>query len=370
MAIIRLKRFWIAIIIIIGLFNLRVYPYLITPVLIGIVFFYNAKTVQPLKNYKFWIVIFLLVLIVPLFSGAQDRSLLGIGYSSEQLQKTTFMTLRGILVFLLFQVLTVNLDIDKIKPIFSKIGIRNFDVLYSLSNEIFPKIKSILNARYTQYKISWKKDRSIEVAINFFIDIFTDFLLLSEQLSKNEIVSDLSTPNDFLKDNDLTNYPAIYIIVGDAGIGKTPWIEKLIRLLQNNGQTADGLISKKHVKSDDNWQHDLIRISTNEKHPLTTMDEIETNTRVGKFHFYDDVIKWGNKQLISISNTDLLIIDEIGLLEFDGKGFLPGLKHISSNFNGNLIITIRSTMQKYFDEFIEEELPEINSWYKKYIFLN
>ena len=110
----RSRRFWIALFILTGLFLLRLNPFLIAVLLFGIAFLYNAKTVRPLKNYKFWIVIIFLVLIVPLFTGVQDKSFLSINYSSDQLQKTIFMTLRGISVFLMFQVLTIDLDIEKI----------------------------------------------------------------------------------------------------------------------------------------------------------------------------------------------------------------------------------------------------------------
>lgn len=358
----RSKRFWIALLILVGLFLLRLNPYLIAALLFCIAFLYNTKTVRPLKNYKFWIVILFLVLIVPIFTGVQDKSFLGINYSSGQLQKTTFMTLRGISVFLLFQVLTIDLDIEKIKPIFSKIGFKNFDVLYNLSNEIFPKIKSILNARYTQFRDKWRDNRSLELVFNFFSDIFTDFFILSDQLSKPETKLAAITPAKFLNQYDLTNKPCLIVIVGDVGVGKTPWVEQLIELLQNNNETVDGIISKKNQESDDKWHHDLIRIPTNEKCKLTTMDEIDTDIKIGKFYFYKNAINWGNDQLISIKNSDWIILDEIGLLEFDGGGFLPGLQSVVTDFSGCLVLTLRSTLFQHLDSFIEEHLPSVKSW--------
>ena len=362
----RSKRFWIALLILTGLFFLRVNPYLIAGLLFCIAFLYNSKTVRPLKNYKFWIVILFLVLIVPLFTGVQDRAFLGINYSSGQLQKTTFMTLRGISVFLLFQVLTIDLDIKKIKPIFSKIDIKNFDVLYNLSNEIFPKIKSILNARYTQFRANWKNHRSLELVFNFFSDIFTDFFLLSDQLSTSKTESATITPKDFLNQIDFTNKPCLIIIVGDAGVGKTPWVEQLIKSLLNKGKTVDGLISKKSQESDDKWHHDLIRISTNEECKLTTMDEINTDIKIGKFNFFEDSINWGNDHLISINNPDWIIIDEVGLLEFDVGGFFPGLQSVVANFGGHLVITIRLALFQHLDSFISQQIPSVKSW-QRYI---
>ena len=363
----RSKRFWIALLILTGLFLLRLNPYLIAALLFCITFLYNSKTVRPLKNYKFGIVILFLVLIVPIFTGVQDRSFLGINYSSGQLQKTTFMTLRGISVFLLFQILTIDLNIEKIKPIFSKIGIKNFDVLYNLSNEIFPKIKSILNARYTQFRANWKNHRSLELVFNFFSDIFTDFFLLSDQLSISEKQLMVITPKIFLNQNDFSDKPYLIVIVGDAGIGKTPWVEQLIGLLKSKNNKVDGIISKKSQVSDDKWHHNLIRISTNKKHQLTTMDEIDTDIKIGKFYFYKDSIIWGNDQIRSINYSDWIIVDEIGLLEFDGGGFLPGLQSVIMDFAGCLVITIRSSIFQHLDSFIEEYLPSVKPWQRHII---
>lgn len=360
------KRFWFAILLIIGIFSLKLNPIPITLLILIAAIVFNKNTVRPLNNYKFWIVIFVLILIVPLFTGIQDSSFLGISYSTEQLQKTLLMTLRGISVFLLFQVLTIDLNVNTIKPLFSKIGIKNFNLLYNLSNEIFPKIKSILNARYSLFKSHWKKHKSIEVFLIFLTDIFSDFFHLSDSLIVGKPQSNSITVNDFLKIYDFSKPPYLIVVVGDAGSGKTPWIEELIESLQSDGQYIDGLISKKQQVSDDKWYHDLIRISTKERHQLTTMDEIETDVKVGKFHFYDDTIKWGNEQLKSISNTEWIIIDEIGLLEFDGGGFIDGLQSISVDFKGNLVITIRSALLKHFDAFIQEYLLSVKEW-KKHI---
>jgi len=361
------KRFWIALLILTGLFLLRVNPYLIVVLLFGIAILYNAKTVRPLKNYKFWIVILFLVLIVPLFTGVQDKSFIGINYSSTQLQKTMFMTFRGISVFLLFQVLTIDLDIEKIKPLFSKIGVKNFEVLYNLSNEIFPKIKSILIARYIQFKNRWRNHRSLELLFDFFSDIFTDFFILSDQLSKSDIKIAAISPAKFFDQNDFTERPCLVVVVGDAGVGKTPWIEQFIELLLKNGEMVDGIISKKNQESNDKWHHDLIRISTNEKRKLTTMDEIDTDIKIGKFNLYKNNINWGNKQLESISNSNWIIVDEVGLLEFDGDGFLPGLKTVVNNFEGHLVITIRLALLQHLDSFIDEQLPQVKLW-KRHIF--
>ena len=175
------------------------------------------------------------------------------------------------------------------------------------------------------------------------------------------------SPTEFLNQNDSVNKPCLIIIVGDAGAGKTPWVEQLIDLLQSKNETVDGILSKKNQESDDKWYHDLIRISTNEKRKLTTMAEIDTDIKIGKFNLYKDSIKWGNEQLVTMQKTDWLIVDEVGLLEFDGDGFIPGLQSVVMDFAGCLVITIRSSLIQHLDSFLEEYLSSAKSWQRHII---
>jgi len=368
MNLIRSYRLPISILILVGIIFLKYYPLAITATIFIIALLFNAKTVRPLKNYRFWIVIAILVLIVPVFTGEQDKYIFGFTYSSEQLSKTMLMTFRGISVFILFQVLTTDLNIDKIKSIFSKFGLSNFETIYKLSNEIFPKIKSILSARYNLFKIDWRKSKSFESILIFVTDVFNDFFSLTDSLAEPSKSRYKITPEEFVE-NYKEKSNTLFVIVGDAGIGKTPWIEQVVELLKKDGKSVDGLISKKVVSSNEVWYHDLIRISTNEKHQLTTMDNIKTSTSMGKFNFFDETISWGNDQVLSITDADFVIIDEIGLLEFDGKGFLPGLEYLLNIHNGSLIISLRSSLQSRFDKFLKEQFENAGNWKGEYILL-
>ncbi len=320
---------------------------------------YDAKTIRPLKNYKFWIVIAILIIAVPLFTGTADRSIWGIDYSSGQLQKALSMTLRGICVFLLFQVLTINLSIEKIKPSFNKIGFRNFDILYNLSNEIFPKIKSILLARYGLFKEHWKSSKTANTLLNFSVDIFADFFDLIKQLGADDSGRP-TAPKDLLA--DISGENKLIVISGNAGSGKTTWIEEFIQLANSSGIKLDGLYSKKIIESNGLWHHNLIRVATNDERRLNTMESLETTIKVGKFFFYEKSLTWGNDQIkASCEKANWIIIDEIGLLEFDGGGFLPGLKQIEARNNINIIITIRASLLPHLDEFIADKIPLLGS---------
>lgn len=362
---IKSTRFLIALIIFIGLFFIKYNPVIIGIILFCIAAIYNTKTIRPLRNYKFWIVIAILIIAVPLFTGTADRTILGIDYSSGQLEKTLSMTLRGISVFLLFQVLTVNMSIEKIKPLFNKIGFRNFDILYNLSNEIFPKIKSILLARYGLFKEHWKSSKTANTLLNFSVDIFTDFFDLIKQLGADDSGTPMS-PKDLLA--DINGYNKLIMISGDAGSGKTTWVEEFIQLAKISEVELDGLYSKKIIEPNGQWHHNLIRVSTNDEHRLNSMEPFATKVKVGKFFFYEESIAWGNDQIkASREKAHWIIIDEIGLLEFDGGGFLPGLKQIATHNDVNLIITIRASLLQHLDEFIADKIPSLGLFNKRIV---
>ncbi len=369
MTIFHSKRIWFALAILIGLVFLKVHPILIASSIFGCAYLFNTKTINPLKNYKFWIIIVILIIIVPLFTGLQDRVLFRIQYSSDQLNAMILMTLRGISVFILFQVLTVELNVDRIKPLLSMVGIKQFDVIYNLSNDTLPKIKSIIASRYNYFRVNWKRKKSLELILAFITDIFIDIFHLSDQLSSSNSGYNKLTPQEFYENSEGFNSPHLIVLVGETDSGKPAWVEQFIKILQNNDQTIDGIISIKTNISTTKWQHDLVRISTDELHQLTTMDEIETEISVGKFYFYRDIIDWGNAQLKSINNTDWIVVDEVGLLEFDGGGFLQGLQYLSEQFTGNLVITLRFVLRYQLDDFIEKNLPKLKDWERSIISL-
>ena len=95
---------------------------------------------------------------------------------------------------------------------------------------------------------------------------------------------------------------------------------------------------------------------------LNTMNDLDTQIQVGKFFFYPDVIEWGCEKIIESIDANYLIIDEIGILEFNGEGFLPALKTIDDKFQGHLIITIRSQLMNQLDRFLNTHLPTISKW--------
>lgn len=79
------------------------------------------------------------------------------------------------------------------------------------------------------------------------------------------------------------------------------------------------------------------------------VDSIENVTLIGKYKFDNSTFEWAQKVLLDSfnQNLELLIIDEIGPLELEGKGLEPALSFLMKNrknFAGKILLVIRNSI--------------------------
>ena len=314
----------------------------------------------PLRHYHFWVMISILLILVPLFTGNQTHRFFFISYSYEQLILVFKMTLRGISVFLLFQVMTLNINPEKLSDLMVKLGIKHFESVKALSSKSLPKIKSILKAHYGNYRKIWNEKKSFRSLFNFIADIFWDLLLFAEETEKQAL------PTGFYENDIISKYhkteKTIIVLTGRPGSGKTPRLTKLAKALQDAHHKVDGLLSQKIQQSNDDWYHNLIRISTHESKQLNTMLMTPSPIQIGKFYFYPQTFAWANQQLIDCGDAEWLILDEVGILEFNGGGFLPGMQNLFRGYSNKIIFSIRPGLKNNFPNFIEKYIPELSEF--------
>lgn len=81
---------------------------------------------------------------------------------------------------------------------------------------------------------------------------------------------------------------------------------------------------------------------------------------IGKFNFYAAAFEKANLILVNalLEKPDWLLIDEIGYLELDGKGFYHSMMKAAEFYNddtspGNLLITVRDSLYEEVISFFE-----------------
>ncbi|MBK7885291.1 MAG: hypothetical protein IPJ81_17045 [Chitinophagaceae bacterium] len=109
---------------------------------------------------------------------------------------------------------------------------------------------------------------------------------------------------------------------------------------------------------DINGQRMFLNIATQQIFPAQCMDS-NTNKElisIGKYYFFADTFKKANNILLQAlgANPEWLVIDEIGKLELQGKGFYESVKLIIDyyrNSDRKLLLVVRDSLVKEVVDF-------------------
>jgi nucleoside-triphosphatase THEP1 len=131
------------------------------------------------------------------------------------------------------------------------------------------------------------------------------------------------TPADLLDAYLDKPEPQLFLLTGDSGSGKTTWCMALVAAVRARGLTPGGVISPPVVEGEFKTGIALVALATGERRLLGVRRAQRDETATTKcWHMDDAVLSWGNDVLAAQGACDLLIVDELGPLEFThGRGF-------------------------------------------------
>ncbi len=104
----------------------------------------------------------------------------------------------------------------------------------------------------------------------------------------------------------------ILIITGERGIGKTTVCQKTVNLARKAGLVCGGILTIADGK-----ELYAVDVRRGDQRRLTTSGD---GVRQGRFTFDPQVLAWGNIIIAQSVPCDLLVIDELGPLEFHQGG--------------------------------------------------
>ncbi len=136
------------------------------------------------------------------------------------------------------------------------------------------------------------------------------------------------------------------LLTGEIGIGKTSVCKEIVEEAKKNGFTCCGVLT--HRLEDKGKTTGLVveDVSTGEKKILASRinGKISDGIFLCNFIFNREAIKFGEKALSK--KGDLLVTDEFGKLELEGKGFKNAICAFKSRKNKNSILVVRSELKK------------------------
>ncbi len=140
--------------------------------------------------------------------------------------------------------------------------------------------------------------------------------------------------------------PQLILVTGLSGAGKTTWCSRLAKLAAEQGLEISGILSPGIFKGNQKIGIGVRDLYTGEERQLAKLRDTEdAELSTPRWTFDPEVLDWANTQLECSPRTDLLIIDELGPLEFlRNEGLTSGLVRIDGCDYQVACVVIRSSL--------------------------
>jgi len=138
----------------------------------------------------------------------------------------------------------------------------------------------------------------------------------------------------------------IILLTGELQSGKTNLCLDIYQLAQETGIRVGGMVSPAVFKGDKKIAIDALNLKSGIRKRLA---ELRTSHQTGletqRWSFDPEVVEWGNQMLKEAVPCDLLLIDELGPLEFQREqGWVNGFAVIDSGEYSTAVIVIRPSL--------------------------
>ena len=138
----------------------------------------------------------------------------------------------------------------------------------------------------------------------------------------------------------------IWIITGPCQVGKTRFCSHLIQQAQTQELRLAGLICPPCYDAQQKTAITIENLMTQEHRKLAILRTSETQGLLTeRWAFDEEALAWGNQVLAKTGGCDLLLVDELGPLEFNrGQGWQNGLLAIDYGEYKIAVVVIRPVL--------------------------
>ena len=152
---------------------------------------------------------------------------------------------------------------------------------------------------------------------------------------------------------------SILIVTGERGSGKSFYCRKRVEDARRDGLKVAGLLSVALFSQGEKVGIEIEDLSSGERQLLASISpDPSRRIRLGPWHFDERAIEWANQVLELALPCDLLVVDEIGILEFDqANGFLAAFDILDHGVYRLALVVVRP-------EYLEKALARW-SWAEK-----
>jgi nucleoside-triphosphatase THEP1 len=141
-------------------------------------------------------------------------------------------------------------------------------------------------------------------------------------------------------------FPQLLFVTGASEAGKTTWCLDMVQQARRQGLRVAGLLSPAVYCKDIKVGIDLMDLSSEAQRRLADLrPEEKPDAPTKKWIFRGEVLRWGNQRLCEIGACDLLVIDELGPLEFlHDQGFTSAFPLIDRRKYRLALVVVRPSL--------------------------
>lgn len=145
----------------------------------------------------------------------------------------------------------------------------------------------------------------------------------------------------------------LVLISGPKGCGKTRWCLDLVGAAHSQGEKAAGLVSPGIFEGGRKIGIEVVNLANQERRVLAVLQTVPAsmNSKAGfppetsNWLFDQQALSWGGSVLDDLENPELLIIDELGRLEFlHGLGWQAGLRLLDLRNHHLACVVVRPSL--------------------------
>ena len=165
----------------------------------------------------------------------------------------------------------------------------------------------------------------------------------------------------------MKNQGKLTLISGESDSGKTRFCRQAAYALKELGWDVAGIVSPAVFNEGGKFAIDGLDLRSGERRrlaDLTAANGTLQGPKTKRWHFSLQALRWCNEVLQNATPCDLLIIDELGPLEFDrGEGLLAGFEaNDSRQFKASLSVVRTSLVEKARDRWPDAEVLNISDY--------
>ncbi|MFU8826773.1 MAG: ATP-binding cassette domain-containing protein [Brevefilum sp.] len=140
--------------------------------------------------------------------------------------------------------------------------------------------------------------------------------------------------------------PQLILVTGLSGAGKTTWCLRLAQFAKTQDFSVAGILSPGIFRGNRKLGIGVRDLYSGEERQLARLRDNEAvELATPRWAFDPEALAWANQKLGRTPLTDLLIIDELGPLEFlRGEGLISGLDRIDAGEYRVACVVIRSSL--------------------------